>query len=231
MAFFPGSVGVIYRQSPPRVAAMGLSVLWPSSSRRRCAPPAQAGPRREEDRLLGWFNRSYTAPARLRARGRFCEARVRALIGTRARRRAGVLSRAAQGFLPEEDRASSPPGALPPGATQEQRRAGWSGSPTTSSTRRGAVTRSSASSLRFAGRGQNSGLAFVKLKDWDVRDKPSCAPRRGASCRQGALADQGGEGLRLRAAGDQRARQRRRLPIQIVDRVGLGRGAAAARTR
>ena len=75
----------------------------------------------------------------------------------------------------------------------------------------------------FAGRGQNMGLAFVKLKDWKLRKTPGsegaghCRPGHG-----GLLPDQGRHGLRLFAAGGDGTGAGQRLRLQLQDRGGLG---------
>ena len=54
----------------------------------------------------------------------------------------------------------------------------------------------------FAGRGQNMGLAFVKLKDWKLRKSPDLKAPAIAGRAMGAFSQiQGRSGLRLFTAG------------------------------
>ena len=185
MAFFAGSTGVIYRQFSITIAsAMALSVavaiiLTPALCATILKPhdpdkKAGTGPLA---RFFGWFNRTFESGQRRYERGVRSTARnwkrslvVYALIlagmGT-------LFYRLPSGFLPDEDQGyvvalvQGPAGA------------------TTSRTERGLTLvrdhflKSEAANVRgvftvngfsFAGQGQNSGIAFVPLKDWEERE-------------------------------------------------------------
>jgi multidrug efflux pump subunit AcrB len=59
----------------------------------------------------------------------------------------------------------------------------------------------------FGGSGQNMGIGFVMLKDWDERNRARPGRQGDRRARDGRLlADPRGDGLRLRAAGGDRAR-------------------------
>ena len=196
MAFFGGSTGVIYRQFSITIAtAMALSVIvaliftpalcatllkpvphGPSTSlgAGQHAPPR--GAFGWLTRFFGWFNRVFDASTRRYAAG------VQRMLGQRGRSMlvygiivaalALMFIRIPTGFLPDEDQ-----GVMlveiktPPGATRVR-------------------TDQALASLRdyllkeeqdgvdsvfeilgfsFGGRGQNAGIAFVMLRDWDER--------------------------------------------------------------
>jgi The (Largely Gram-negative Bacterial) Hydrophobe/Amphiphile Efflux-1 (HAE1) Family len=183
MAFFSGSTGAIYRQfSLTLVSAMGLSVvvalvLTPAL----CATilkPVERGHAWETRGFFGWFNRAFDSSRDKYGRG------VGAILNRSGRWLLiygalllvlGVLfSRLPSAFLPDEDQ-----GILfaqvttPASATQER---------TVEALKKteehflGAEKDNVASILTvagfsFSGRGQNSGIAFVKLKDWDERGR------------------------------------------------------------
>ena len=178
MAFMGGSTGIIYRQfSVTIVAAMTLSVLVAIVlTPALCATllkPAHHGPRKG---FFGWFNRTFE-----RGSGRY-QSGVRGILSRRKRVMAvfvllvGLMGlmfmRLPTSFLPPEDQ-----GVLmslvqaPVGATQER---------TMQSVRQledhfldnepdAVESVFSVQGFSFAGIGQNSAMAFVKLKDWSER--------------------------------------------------------------
>ena len=178
MAFMGGSTGIIYRQfSVTIVAAMTLSVLVAIVlTPALCATllkPAHHGPRKG---FFGWFNRTFE-----RGSGRY-QSGVRGILSRRKRFMAvfvllvGLMGlmfmRLPTSFLPPEDQ-----GVLmslvqaPVGATQER---------TMQSVRQledhfldnepdAVESVFSVQGFSFAGIGQNSAMAFVKLKDWSER--------------------------------------------------------------
>ncbi|GAB6909278.1 efflux RND transporter permease subunit [Desulfosarcina cetonica] len=190
MAFFPGSTGVIYRQfSVTIIAAMLLSVavaliLTPVL----CASllkPVPAGHEPADGAVFflrpffRWFDRLF-----FRARNLYLK-----LVGHSLAKRLRyvflfLLIVAAMGFLfkrmptaylPEEDQGVLYVQAiLPANSTLEQTNA------VLSRVRehfledeKGAVESIlTVSGFSFSGRGQNAGLAFVKLRDWDLRNRP-----------------------------------------------------------
>ncbi len=190
MAFFPGSTGVIYRQfAVTVVASMLLSVmvaliLTPvlcSTLLRKVEKgheAAEAGNRLLRPFFL-WFDRTFY---RLRdAYG----AVVAFVLGQRAvfvlvfvlivGGLAYLFVRMPTGYLPDEDQGSMLTIVqLPSGATLEQTEA------VMAKVRRyyeedekDAVDSSMGiAGSGFAGRGQNQGMMFVKLRDWDLRRDP-----------------------------------------------------------
>ena len=183
MAFFGGSTGVIYQQfSITIVSAMALSVLvaltltpalCATLLRRRDAHHATRGP-------LGWFNRAFDATSR--GYGSTVQGIIRrplrigliylALVGAMG----WTFLQTPTGFLPDEDQ-----GILftliqaPTGATAERtqrvvekiEKHFQEGEAANVDSMFGVV------GFSFAGQGQNMGIAFVRLKDWDER--PSAA--------------------------------------------------------
>jgi multidrug efflux pump len=179
MAFFSGATGVIYRQfSITIVASMLLSVFVALTvTPAMCASLLRAGhetaPRRGP---FGWFNRAFdwtTGKYRgvvawmLRGPWKWLVpyAAICAAMGL-------LLTRLPTGFLPQEDQGTGMViWTLPAGATLG---------------RTGAVARAveqhylgvekknvesifTVSGFSFIGAGQNAGMAFVELKDWDER--------------------------------------------------------------
>ena len=191
MAFFPGSVGVIYRQfAITIVTAMALSVLVALTlTPALCGTILKAGHTRARRGPFAWFNRFYAGGEALYARG----------VGTLLRRRLrtmivflGLIGALAKsytkmptGFLPEEDQGLFNVQVLtPPGSTQQQTRAVMERvTDHLLNVEKAAVSEVMAiTGFGFGGRGQNSGLAFVKLRPWDEREdarlKSSAVVRR-----------------------------------------------------
>jgi multidrug efflux pump len=185
MAFFGGSTGVIYRQfSVTIVSSMALSVLVALIlTPALCATmlkPVQRRHHGEKRDFFGWFNRGFDRINRQYAGG------VRRILGRPGRYLVVYLAiiaamvvlflRLPPAFLPDEDQ-----GLLfvqvqtPPGATSARTEA-------VLDEVRNYFLRDekdsvesvfSVSGFSFAGRGQNGGIAFVKLKDWDQRSSPA----------------------------------------------------------
>jgi NodT family efflux transporter outer membrane factor (OMF) lipoprotein len=178
MAFFGGSVGVIYRQfSITIVSAMALSVLVALSfTPALCASilkKPKEGPRRG---FYGLFNRGYAATNRAYVRGVTGVVRRKwyamfafvAIGGALAL----LFPRMPKGFLPEEDQGVlNAQILLPPGATQEQTRAVMDKVQTyfLENEKESVDQVMAITGFGFGGRGQNTGLAFVRLRDWDER--------------------------------------------------------------
>jgi len=186
MAFFGGSVGVIYRQfAITIVSAMTLSVfvaltLTPAL----CATilkPARTGKRPGAGirKLFGWFNAGYDKTSRgyVRTIGVMVRHKLPALAVYFLL--AGLLAllfvRMPKGFLPEEDQGTfSVQVLLPPGATQEQTRAVMDKVTDYFMTEEKDTiyTIMAITGFGLGGRGQNSGTAFVRMTHWDEREEP-----------------------------------------------------------
>lgn len=178
MAFFGGSTGVIYQQfAITIVSAMGLSVvvaltLTPAlcaSMLRHKKHSARRGP-------LGWFNRGFdsTTNGYTNAVGWIVRRPLRMLLvyaglGVVV---AFLFMRTPGGFLPDEDQGIM--FALvqgPTGATTERTIAVMDEVRDYFLTHEAESVESvfSVAGFSFAGSGQNVGMAFIRLKDWDQR--------------------------------------------------------------
>ncbi|HEU0229258.1 MAG TPA: efflux RND transporter permease subunit [Burkholderiaceae bacterium] len=194
MAFSGGAVGAIYRQfSLTIVAAMVLSVLVALIlTPALCATilaPIPKGHHLEKTGFFGWFNRAFdnsrqkygTGVERVIHRPR----RWLLLYGLLIIAMGVLFLRLPTSFLPNEDQGMMMIQVqTPPGATMQLTEKALE------DVRRYLVDDESAvvestfeiSGFNFAGRGQNSGLIFVRLKDWSQRraanDKVQALVRR-----------------------------------------------------
>jgi HAE1 family hydrophobic/amphiphilic exporter-1 len=190
MIFFPGSTGVIYRQfSVTVIASMLLSVvvaliLTPVLCASLLKPVAKGHEAAETGfRLLRpfflWFDRTF-----YRSRDLYM-AVVRHVLGRRARYLfvfvviVGLMGllylRMPTGYLPEEDQGSILTMVqLPSGSTLEQTRAIQQQviDHYLVDQKEAVASCMAIAGMGFSGRGQNQGMVFVKLKDWELRQKP-----------------------------------------------------------
>ncbi|QHM70167.1 efflux RND transporter permease subunit [Mixta intestinalis] len=181
MAFFGGSTGVIYRQfSITIVSAMVLSVivalvLTPAL----CATmlkPVKPGEHGKTTGFFGWFNRLFDKSTDhyvdsvghiVRSTGRYLLIYLLIVIGM-----AVLFMRLPTSFLPEEDQGLLLTQAvLPAGATQERTQKVLDQVSDYYLTHEKANVKSvfTVNGFGFAGRGQNTGIAFVSLKPWEER--------------------------------------------------------------
>jgi hydrophobe/amphiphile efflux-1 (HAE1) family protein len=190
MAFFGGSTGVIYRQfSATIIAAMLLSVvvalvLTPVL----CASFLKPVPKGHEPAEGGiwflrpffrWFDRIFFAVRNwyVRTVGRSLSRQVRYIV-------VFLLIVAAMGYLfrrmptaylPDEDQGILMVQVmLPANSTLEQTRQVMDRVRNyfLEREKRAVEAVMTICGASFSGRGQNSGMAFVKLQDWDLRDRP-----------------------------------------------------------
>ena len=185
MAFFGGSTGVIYRQfSITIISAMILSVfvamiLTPALCS-TILKPVEKGHQSGEKGRLGWFFRRFNRVFDFFRRtyegivGRSFGKPVRYLLiyGGIVAAMLFFFHRLPTSFLPDEDQGFIICQVqLPAGATQERtirvlRQIERHFLEDEKKTVEGIIT---VAGFSFAGRGQNMGLAFVKLKDWNLR--------------------------------------------------------------
>ncbi|WP_416307231.1 efflux RND transporter permease subunit [Neptunicella sp. SCSIO 80796] len=180
MAFFGGSTGVIYRQfSITIVSSMILSVLvalilTPALCATLLKPVERQ--KKPESGFFAWFNRQFDSASHkyqsglgsiLKRTGRFMIIYVVLIAGL-----VFLFTRLPTSFLPDEDQGILfAQMVLPQGATQER-----------SSIVMDKIEQHfletekdnvdgmfSVIGFSFSGNGQNNGMAFVRLKDWDVR--------------------------------------------------------------
>ncbi|MDR3429295.1 MULTISPECIES: efflux RND transporter permease subunit [Silvimonas] len=182
MAFFGGSTGAIYRQfSITIVSSMVLSVLVALIlTPALCATilkPIAKGHHAVDTGFFGWFNRMFDAS---NLKYQSAVRRILAKSGRYLIIYVGIIAimvflfmRLPTSFLPDEDQGILfTQVQLPVGATQEQ---------TLTTIKKmedhflvddkdNVESVFSVAGFSFAGRGQNMGLAFVRLKDWSVRN-------------------------------------------------------------
>jgi len=179
LAFFTGAVGNIYRQfSVVMAASIGFSAFMALSlTPALCATllkPVEAGHHHAKSGFFGWFNRGFTRTAKgyegflVRLLNRTGRMMVIYLVIVAAV--VWMISRLPTSFLPNEDQGYIVVNMqLPPGATvnrsvkvMEQIEAYMLKQPEVKSM-------VGVLGFSFSGQGQNAGLAFVTLKDWDER--------------------------------------------------------------
>ncbi len=184
MAFFGGSIGVIYRQfSITLVSAMCLSVLvalilTPALCATILKPLPPSG-HVEHKGFFKWFNQWFdrgrdkhdTRPRRRCWRAPaarcWCILAIVVVIGL-------LFTRIPTSFLPNED-----PGFMygqvqtPPGASKERTWAALDKAQQYLIEQEKDIVEGvlTVNGFNFAGTGQNSGLLFIKLKDWDERNR------------------------------------------------------------
>ncbi|MDX7987958.1 efflux RND transporter permease subunit [Xenorhabdus sp. 12] len=189
MAFFGGATGAIYRQfSVTIVSAMILSVLvalilTPALCASMLKPIAK-GSHGSRKGFFGWFNNLFEKSTRhytdsvgrmLRGTGRYLVIYVMLIAGM-----ALMFTRMPSSFLPEEDQGVLLAMVqLPSGSTQEQTQKVLEKVNDYFSTKESDVVKSvfTVNGFGFSGQGQNNGLVFISLKDWEQRkDKKDKVP-------------------------------------------------------
>ncbi|WP_373239873.1 multidrug efflux RND transporter permease subunit AcrB [Kluyvera ascorbata] len=181
MAFFGGSTGAIYRQfSITIVSAMALSVLvalilTPALCATMLKPIAK-GSHGSTKGFFGWFNNMFEKSTHhytdsvgniLRSTGRYLLLYLIIVVGM-----AYLFVRLPSSFLPDEDQGVFLSMAqLPAGATQERTQKVLDEMTNYYLTKEKDNVESvfAVNGFGFAGRGQNTGIAFVSLKDWSER--------------------------------------------------------------
>ena len=182
MAFFGGSTGAIYRQfSITIVSAMVLSVLvalilTPALCATMLKPIAKGDHGEGKKGFFGWFNRMFDKSTHhytdsvgniLRSTGRYLLLYLLIVGGM-----AFLFIKLPSSFLPDEDQGVFLTMAqLPAGATQERTQKVLDEVTDYYLTKEKANVNSvfTVNGFGFSGRGQNTGLAFVSLKNWDER--------------------------------------------------------------
>ena len=184
MAFMGGSTGVIYRQfSVTIVSAMGLSVLVALIlTPALCATmlkPMKQGEQHGERGFFRWFNRAYDAGStKYQGIVRYMIARIGRFLTVFALL-CGLtvigFVNLPSSFLPPEDQ-----GVLfsmvqaPVGATQERTMQSFEQLERHFLVDEAELVESvfTVQGFSFGGSGQNTGMAFIKLKDWSERPDP-----------------------------------------------------------
>jgi len=183
LAFFAGSTGNIYRQfSAVMVTSIAFSAFMALSlTPALCATllkPVEAGHHHEKRGFFGWFNRGFTRTAKgyesvvaviLRRAARYLIIYL-AIIGAVV----FTYMRLPSSFLPAEDQGNIIVNVqLPPGATQERSLAVMQQVENFILKQPEVQSMVGVMGFSFSGQGQNAGLAFVTLKDWEERKDPA----------------------------------------------------------
>ncbi|MDB6177957.1 efflux RND transporter permease subunit [Paracoccus sp. Z330] len=181
MAFFGGSTGVIYQQfAITIVSAMGLSVVVAMTLTPALCASMLRPAHGEKRGFFGLFNRgfdrttrSYTGTVGWMVRRPFRMLLIYAGLGAVM---ALLFVRTPEGFLPDEDQ-----GIMfvlvnaPTGATSERTNDVLDQVRDYMLEQEGEIVESvfAVSGFSFVGQGQNVGMAFVRLTDWDERTNPA----------------------------------------------------------
>ena len=184
MAFFGGSIGVIFRQfSVAIISAMLLSVLVAMIlTPALCATLLQPidASHHEQKGFFGWFNRRFnqaTARYEQQVGGILLKSRRFMLVFFGMTVLVAVLFvRLPSGFLPQEDLGLVLANVdLPAGATQPRTNAVLEQVQNhfLHDEKKNVESIFTVSGFGFGGSGQNNGLAFVRLKDWQDRTDPA----------------------------------------------------------
>ncbi|TDR93193.1 multidrug efflux RND transporter permease subunit [Enterovirga rhinocerotis] len=185
MAFFPGSVGVIYRQfSIAMVTSIAFSALLALSlTPALCATmlkPIEAGHGHAKTGFFGWFNRMVDRETARYGRG----------VGMMIRKSGRVMLiyaiicagmgyafwRLPTGFLPLEDQGFFTVDIqTPPGASFSRTQLAVKETEKHLLAQPGVATVTILNGFSFSGQAQNTAQAFVTLKDWSERDAENSA--------------------------------------------------------
>jgi multidrug efflux pump len=239
MAFFPGSTGVIYRQfSITIISAMILSVLVAMIlTPALCATilkPIEKGQHFGEKGWFSWFFRHFNKLFELCRHnyegivGRSFGKPVRYLLiyGAIVVAMAFFFVKLPTAFLPDEDQGFIVCQVqLPAGATRErtlqvieQMEKHFLEKET--KTVESLIT---VAGFSFAGRGQNMGLAFVRLKDWKLRKTPDLKAKAVAGRAMGAFSQiRDGMAFAFSPPAVIELGQANGFDLQLQDRGGLG---------
>jgi len=184
MAFFGGSTGVIYRQfSITIVASMALSVLvaiiFTPALCATILKPIKKGHHENKKGFFGWFNRKFDSGSNKYAntvsRGLGRTKRLMFIYLVILGVMAFLFLRIPSAFLPEEDQGIMfVQVQTPSGATAQRTKEVIDQATDYFLNQRGDAVESvfAVNGFSFGGRGQNSAIMFVRLKDWADRKEP-----------------------------------------------------------
>ena len=182
LAFFAGSVGNIYRQfSAVMVSSIAFSAFMALSlTPALCATllkPVEAGHNHAKTGFFGWFNRGFSKTAKgyegmvsriLKKAGRYLIIYLAIIAAV-----AVIYVRLPTSFLPGEDQGTILVNvSLPPGATLQRTEGVMEQVEAFILKQPEVQSMVGILGFNFTGQGQNSGLAFVTLKEWDERKDP-----------------------------------------------------------
>jgi multidrug efflux pump len=185
MAFFPGSVGIIYRQfSVTMVAAIGFSALMALSlTPALCATllkPVKAGHGHARRGVFGWFNRmlgagrdrySWFVQGALKRTGRLMLIYTALLVGL-----SWAFIRLPGGFLPIDDQGFITTDVQTPSDSSYARtEAAVEKVEKYLAERAGVENVTFLTGYSYSGQGINTAQAFITLKDWSERSPKDAA--------------------------------------------------------
>ncbi len=245
MAFFPGSTGVIYRQfSITIISAMILSVIVAMTlTPAMCATMLKPVARGHHAGQSGWFAGFFNAFNRLFD---WCRAKYEGIVGRSFRKPVRYITvylaivavmgwlfvKLPTSFLPEEDQGFVMCLVqLPPGATENrtiavmrQMEEHFLGAE-----KDNVLSVITVAGFSFAGRGQNMGLAFVRLKDWSERPGAQNKASAIAGRAMGAFSQiRDGMAFALSPPAVMELGQANGFDLMLQDRGGLGHGKLMA---
>jgi multidrug efflux pump len=185
MAFFPGSVGIIYRQfSVTVVAAIGFSALMALSlTPALCATllkPVEAGHGHARKGVFGWFNRALDG-----ARGRYISTvgwslgrtgRLMVIYAVLVGGLAWAFVRLPAGFVPVDDQGFITTDVQTPSDSSHGRtEAAVAAVEKYLAKRPGVQDVTFLTGYSYSGQGMNTAQAFITLKDWSERPEKESA--------------------------------------------------------
>ena len=197
MAFLTGSTGIIYRQfSATIVSAMALSVLVALVlTPALCATMLKQGDadaHYTKGGFFGWFNRTFDRGSeryRQRVRGVLSRrARFMAVFAAMAALMVVLFLRLPSAFLPQEDQGWMMAQVVAPvGATQQRTMKAIEAVEKHFMQEPAVKSVFTVQGFSFGGSGQNTGIAWVNLKDWSERKSPDMGVQAVAARAMGAL--------------------------------------------
>ena len=231
MAFFSGSTGVIYRQfSITIVAAMILSVLVAMTLLRPVAKGHHAGESGWFSGFFRYFNRAFE----------FCRSRYEHIVGKSFGQTGrylvvygGIVAcmififmHLPTAFLPDEDQGFLYCQVqLPAGASEERTIAVLKQVQNYFDVNEAKTVESvvTVAGFGFAGRGQNMGLCFVKLKDFKLRQSPELKAKAIAARAMGGFSKfRDGLAFAIAPPAVMELGQANGFDLMLQDRGGLG---------
>ena len=239
MAFFSGSTGVIYRQfSITIVSAMILSVLVAMTlTPALCATLLKPVAKGHHAGESGWFSGFFRY---FNLAFEFCRSRYEGIVGRSFGKpvrylvvygaivvcMAFVFLHLPTSFLPDEDQGFMYCQVqLPAGASMERTLGVLKQLQEYFEVHEGKTVDSvlTVAGISFAGRGQNMGLAFVKLKDWKERQTPELkAPAIAARAMKGFSKFRDGLAFAIAPPAVVELGQANGFDFMLQDRGGLG---------
>lgn len=242
MAFFPGVVGVIYRQF---AVTMVVSILFSAFLALSLTPSlcgtilkqVAKGHHHTKRGPFGWFNRGFDASSRsysrfvgvlIRRAGRFMIIYVALLGGL-----GYLFMQLPSSFLPDEDQGYIIAMVQAPTEATVNRTNGILSQVEGIFSKEKAVDRIVAvQGFSFFGIGQNAGLAFITLKDWSERDPNSSAAAIAGRANMMLFGLKDAISFALSPPSIQGLGTTNGFAFRLQDRNGLGHEAlAAARDR